>query len=167
MIDKNHLKNAFGETLRNAGFVKKSDTWYRSGTDAIIVLNLQKSDHGNYFYLNLGISLKALSDELFPKVNHCHIQIGADSLVGDDLPFLSRALDLDEGNEEDLNRFIVMMNDRILPLTSEFLCLNQLREHYKKSTFKGALLFWQARELLERTQQTGQQTGGTQTGRYP
>lgn len=150
MIDKNTLKNAFGETVRNAGFVKKSGSWYRSGADAIVVLNLQKSDHGNYYYLNVGISLKALSPDLFPKENHCHIQKRADDLVGDDLLLLNRALDLDEGNEEDLHRFIVLMNQRILPLTSEFLCLDQLREHYKKSTFKAALLFWQARELLEK-----------------
>lgn len=149
MIDKNKLKNVFGEALRDAGFIKKSGSWYRSGSDAIVVLNLQQSDHGNYYYLNVDVSLKALSTELFPKGNHCHIQMRADGLVGDDILLLSKALDLDQGNEDDLSGFIDLLNQEILPLVGEFLSLDQLREHYKKSTFAKALLFWQARELLE------------------
>lgn len=149
MIDKNKLKNAFAAALRKAGFVKKSNSWYRSGEDAIVVLNLQKSPYGDNYYLNVGISLKTLSSEPFPKENHCHIQMRADDFVGDDIMLLNRVLDLNEGNEQDLSGFIELMNQIILPLTSEFLCLDQLRDHYRKSTFKAALLFWQARELLE------------------
>lgn len=62
---------------------------------------------------------------------------------------LNKALDLDEGDEEDLIGFVDLMNQRILPLVGEFLTLDQLREHYRKSTFKSALLLWQARDLLE------------------
>lgn len=151
MIEKNNLKKAFGETLRNAGFVNKSGSWYRSGTDAIVVLNLQKSDFGDYYYLNVGISLKALSDELFPKTNKCHIQIGGDNLVGeDDVLLFNKGIHLNEGDEKDLQGFVALMNTKVLPSISEFLRLDQLREHYKKLTFKKALLFWQARELLEK-----------------
>lgn len=149
MIDKNNLKGTFDAMLRDASFIKKSGSWYRSGSDAIVVLNLQKSDHGHYYYLNLGISFKALSLEPFPKTNHCHIQISVDRLAGDDMLALNKALDLDEGDEEDLIGFVDLMNQRILPLVGEFLTLDQLREHYRKSTFKSALLLWQARDLLE------------------
>ena len=150
MIEKTTLKKAFGETLHDAGFVSKSGSWYRSGSDAVVVLNLQKSDFGNYFYLNVGINLKALSDEPFPKSNQCHIGIRADNLVAEDdvLP-LNMGINLDEGDDQYLKGFIDLMNMKVLPLIGEFLRLQQLREHYKKLTFKKALLFWQARELLE------------------
>jgi hypothetical protein len=32
--------------MSSAGFMKKSDTWYREDVEAILVVNLQKSDFG-------------------------------------------------------------------------------------------------------------------------
>lgn len=148
MIEKNDLKNAFAKTLRDAGYVKKSDSWYMPGEEAIVVVNLQKSDHGNYYYLNTGICLKALSDESFLKVNKCHIQISANNLAID-RHSLDKGLNLEEGNSEDLAASMQVVGEQVLPKLSEFLSLSQLREHYKKSSFKAALMFWQARELLE------------------
>lgn len=150
MIDKNKFKNAFAEALVNAGFVKKSNSWYLSGEDAIVVLNLQKSDHGDYYYLNVGISLKVLSDQPFPKENHCHIQMRADNLVkSEEVHLLCLGMHLEEGGEADLSITTRLLKQEILPLTDEFLTLEQLREHYKKSTFKASLIFWKARDLLE------------------
>lgn len=148
MIEKFALIKSFETTLRDAGLIKKSGSWYRAGADADVVLNLQKSDFGNSYYLNVGVNLKALSPEPYPKINQCHIQLSGDSLVGDDLLILNRALNLEEGNEEDLKLFIEIMERKILSLVVEFLSLDQLRDHYKQSTFKKALLFWQAREML-------------------
>lgn len=149
MIEKNTLITILDKTFRNAGFAKKSNSWYRSEADAIVVLNLQKSDFGNYYYLNVGVSLMALSTDVFPKENHCHIQLRADSLLNDDLITLNRALNLDEGDESDLAEFVDLMKGKFLPIITEFHYLTQLREHYRKSTFRRALVLMPAKEMLD------------------
>jgi len=147
MIEKQQLKSSLEKALRDAGFFRKAGSWYRSGADAIVVLNLQKSDFGDNYYLNIGINLKALSQESFPKVNICHIQMRADDLL-DEVTFL-RCFNLDKGVIADLKVFIDLLDRKLLHLLNDFLCIDRLREQYKNATFKKALLFWQARELLE------------------
>lgn len=149
MIDKTRLKKVFDSTMQEAGFLRGGSTWYLAGSDATIAVLLQKSDHGNYFYLRCGIHLRSLADDARPKVNKCHIQFDMAALVPDESEVLVRALDLTSATEANLESMIMLITKRCLPVLHELAYLPALRDHYRSGLLRCALLFWQARELLE------------------
>ena len=148
-MDKVELKREVGAVFQRAGFVRKSGAWYKSGSDSTLVVELQKSDFGDFFYLNLGVSIKALSDEAFPKVNACHVSLRADALLAADGVSVDLGLNMEEGTPQDFDATLRLITDQLLPLSSQFLDLEGLRRQYRQGTFKRALIFWQAREMLE------------------
>lgn len=60
--------------LKDNGFKKSATTWHKITDDIIFVLNLQGSQWGPEYYINLGVYLKALGSELKPKEYSCHIR---------------------------------------------------------------------------------------------
>lgn len=95
------------------------------------------------------MSIKALSDETFPKLKDCHLSLRANAFLGSDGGSVERGLNLEEGTSEDFVTALSQITDRLLPLSLEFLDLEGIRRHYRQDAFKRALVFWQAREILE------------------
>jgi hypothetical protein len=62
------------EYLSNAGYKHKGNTWYCETDETILVINLQKSQYGKQYYLNLGVWVKAFEPAAFPKEHKCHIR---------------------------------------------------------------------------------------------
>ena len=148
-MDKVGLKKAVEKILGNSGFSRKSGAWYKSGSDAIVVIDLQKSDFGAYFYLNIGICIKELSEALFPKVEVCHISMRADALLNRDGQNLDLGLNMEQGTADDFEASLRLIEGELMPMISEFLSIDKLKIHYAIGIFKRALIFWQAREMLE------------------
>jgi hypothetical protein len=115
----------------------------------MVVIHLQKSDFGDYFYLNIGIQVVALSEERFPKVEKCHISLRADALIDAGALSLELGLNAEEGRSEDFERSVILIKDVLLPILLTFFSIGSLREFYKKGGFKRSLIQWQAREILE------------------
>lgn len=69
MWDREQLIAVFKSELKSQGFRKNANTWHLVFDEVIQIVNLQnsswsKDDH----YLNVGLYLRALGDELKPKV---------------------------------------------------------------------------------------------------
>jgi len=60
--------------LKELGFKKSGLNWRRSTADAIHVFNVQKSQWGPEFYVNLGVYLVALGPEEKPPHNRCQVR---------------------------------------------------------------------------------------------
>jgi hypothetical protein len=71
----------FDELAKRAGFTKRSGSWYRRQADTISVLNLQKSQYGPSYYVNLGVWLSPLGDSGSPPPHHCHVQTRLEALA--------------------------------------------------------------------------------------
>ncbi|MGH2571996.1 MAG: DUF4304 domain-containing protein [Actinomycetota bacterium] len=54
MSEPNAVQQAFHLFGREAGFEKRSGSWYRHGEAVIAISNLQKSQYGPKFYFNQG-----------------------------------------------------------------------------------------------------------------
>lgn len=67
--------------LKRRGFSKTGPTWHRKFGDAIHVVNLQKSQWGDQFYVNIGIYLMALGKELKPTEYRCHVRCHLENLL--------------------------------------------------------------------------------------
>jgi hypothetical protein len=73
-LSKNEIIEALKTHFKIAGFKKLSSNWFKETKDTVLVFNVQSSQWGLEYYINLGIYIKALGDELKPPVYRCHIQ---------------------------------------------------------------------------------------------
>lgn len=93
-IDK-LLKNL----LTQYGFVLKKNSWYRLTKDFIQIINFQKSQFSNKYYLNIGIDEKSDNMPLFKPEYMFAIRLRADNIVSDST--LIHALDFEKYISED------------------------------------------------------------------
>jgi hypothetical protein len=76
------LEGRIASVLKPLGYTKRAGTWHRDHGKLISVVNLQKSQWGDDFYLNLGVYLKQLGSENHPAESRCHIRCRAEALAG-------------------------------------------------------------------------------------
>lgn len=70
MWDREQLFAIFKTELKRLGFSKKASTWYRTFDEVIQIVNLQKSSwSSDDHYLNIAFYLRALGDDLKPKIS--------------------------------------------------------------------------------------------------
>ena len=77
------LQQALAPGLKAGGFKKTSATWHRHSPAAIAVVNLQGSQWGPQFYLNLGVYFLELGDDQRPSEAECHIRSRLEAHVQD------------------------------------------------------------------------------------
>lgn len=82
MRERDIVQETFDSLSREAGFVKKSGSWYRRQAETIAVLNLQRSQYGPRYYVNVALWLLPLGDSDSPKEHMCHVRTRLDELVG-------------------------------------------------------------------------------------
>lgn len=73
-LSKEDLIAALASMLKPLHFKKRRATWHRRLTDTIQVINVQGSQWGPEYYLNVGTYLRALGAEVAPPEFHCHIR---------------------------------------------------------------------------------------------
>ncbi len=77
------LQRALAPALKQHGFKKSGATWRKESGEGIRVLNLQGSQWGPSFYINLGVYFRALGDDDKPTEYHCHVRTRLCELVPD------------------------------------------------------------------------------------
>ncbi len=70
----NPINQVLKEVLIPIRFSRKGDSWYRRTGDVVQVVNLQKSQYGNQYYLNYALWLLALGESSFPREEKCHVR---------------------------------------------------------------------------------------------
>lgn len=83
--------------MKSRGFRKSGATWHRDQGRIIQVLNIQKSQWSDRFYINVGVYLKDLGTEARPTEYRCHVRCRAEQLVASsELPELHLLLNFAE-----------------------------------------------------------------------
>ena len=77
------LQRAFAPGFKERGFLKDGPTWRKASEDAIVVFNIQGSQWGRQFYLNLGAYFRALGRDDRPLESRCHVRLRVSDLVPD------------------------------------------------------------------------------------
>ena len=65
-----NIVNVFEQSRGQAGFIKKGDSWYFNEAETILVANLQKSNFGKQYYVNLAVYVKQFGEERFSELRH-------------------------------------------------------------------------------------------------
>jgi hypothetical protein len=130
--------------LRNAGFVKKGLIWRRKRGDFTDVLSVQRSQWGPVCYINLGLSINALSETPLPLPHRCHVE-GRLSEHN-----IQTALDGDSGMSEDerLDRIDRGLREEALPWFDAASSIDALRTIAASGQFR-ALLTGEAQKFLD------------------
>jgi Domain of unknown function (DUF4304) len=98
----NRIKLGVDAVLGGAEFHRKSSTWYRDLNETVLVVEVQKSNFGEQYYLNLGVFVKGLvpgqKDKLPPKENECHIRFRIEALKPEDEAHFKQMLNVEDGS---------------------------------------------------------------------
>jgi len=78
---RNIIQTTFDDFAKESGFSKKSGSRYLRNDETLVVLNLQKSQYGLQYYVNIGLWLLALRAAEYPKEHHCPIRTRLTRLV--------------------------------------------------------------------------------------
>jgi len=119
--EKRELVKAIAPTLKSHGFKKKDATWHRLQNGFIQTINVQGSQWGKSFYLNLGIYITALGNEIAPPEYHCHIRNRVGNVV-ENLARYNELLDFENSipNELRYRELLVIIETKAIPWLVEF-----------------------------------------------
>lgn len=66
-MDSEKFKSMFDETAKKSGFDKAYGGWFKESTECIIVLELQKSNFGAYYELNIKTFIQGMFGNTYTK----------------------------------------------------------------------------------------------------
>jgi len=142
------IQSTLKDVLRVQGFKKDRTTWRKECPESTLVLNLQKSQYGDLYYVNLGIWLKPIGGSHAPKEYQCHIRARLESISR--LP-LAEALDMEKpglGDEERADLIRRAVESEALPWLEASSSVAGAREQLEGGRLQGAPVMGLAREFL-------------------
>ncbi len=129
----------------------RASTWHKSLPDSILVVDLQKSQYGLQYYLNLGIWLKQLGEAQAPKEHQCHIRLRATALPAKGAKLLEQALDLEDMSispEQREKVLVEYIQKEVLPFMEVTGTVEGASTALAGDKLKRAMVHKKAKELL-------------------
>jgi hypothetical protein len=148
MIDKKTFKKAIAGPFENATFVKKGQSWYLDGEDSIIVVNIQKSNFDEEYFMNVGIWLRGLGVALFPKENQCHLSCRIERLFPEDRELIRTGFSLEKTNLQTLIDLLEFIKLKLIPFLEDCTKNYKLTEFMNTGRFKSGLISKEAKDFL-------------------
>ena len=154
MSVRNVVQIAIDEFGQAAKCTKKSGSWYLRNPELIFVLNLQKSQYGLTYFLNVAVWLTILGDVEAPKENKCHIRTRVEDLLPLHLGSrISGLLDM-QTEIDDLTRHVdllALLNQFLLPIVQRCSSVNDLRSGIGLQFVNQSLVNGPALKILEQS----------------
>ena len=132
-MDSKEFKKIFGEVAKSNGFERAFGGWFKDGAESIVVLDLQKSNFGDYYEMNVKIYVQGMFGNSYSK---------SKNLVKRDIgnifrrqPYEYRSVfDFDEPmNDEERNADLIkLFSDFIVPFTDKALLKSGIKELAEK-----------------------------------
>jgi hypothetical protein len=148
MIDKSYFKKTFNSLLTEFSYINKGQSWYLNGLDSNVVINLQKSDFDDKYYINFGIWINGIGINLNPKENNCHIQGRLDSIFPDEIEIIERGCYLNVEDERYFLKFMDLFRTRVIVFLTECQNAEFLKSKFQEGAFKKALVMKSARDFF-------------------
>lgn len=150
MSARNVVQQAFDRFGQDAGFEKKSGSWYRRSDEVISISHLQKSQYGPQYYVNQGFWLRGLDDQRYPKSSRAHIVARAEDLAWEVEQRVGELLDLEYEmpDEQRAEELIALLNAHLLPLIERGDATVGLRAMVDDGTLSGARISGPAQVAL-------------------
>lgn len=151
MMESRQLTKLCGNILSEATFDRKGKCWYKRANDLIALVDLQKSNYSNLYFINLGFFLLNLGSKDYPKEHECHVRIRAEKLFPVLCPAIDEAFNLDSTklcDQERQGRIEDIFRGYIVPFCETNCVFNNLRDSYFEGRFMGGMVHRRAKELF-------------------
>lgn len=148
MIDKTTFKKGFDRLLKGAGFRNKGQSWYLDGAEIGVMLNLQKSDHDEKYYLNFGIFFEALGAGDSPLYNHCPIYGRITSIYPEELAMVEKGCRIDAADDAAFLGLLAVMEEKVIPFCVECSQAELLRGKMLQDIFRPCFVRKDARDMF-------------------
>ena len=144
-MDKKALESVLNRELATKGFKKKASSWYRQGAESLQVVDLQKSNYGLQFYLNLccvpaGMIVEGMPA---PKEHKCPIRIRLTAAFPEHLNEIEEVFDLGRTTSDEslrAERLARLTNDLVLPFLNYMKDATSLKVAIEQGVFnRGAV----------------------------
>jgi len=148
MIDKKSFKKAIATPLEKAGLIKKGQSWYLDGKDVLIVINLQKSDWSELYYINIGFWLKGLGRAAFPEFYDCHLYCRIHDFFPEKIDLIFSGFSLEKSTPEKLGELSRFLEYEFIPFLRECTNEQKLKELMTLGKLNNGLVQKEARQYL-------------------
>ena len=144
------IEEAIAGVLKEAGFKKKGTTWYLNAHECICVVNLQKSQWGEQYYVNLGVSLKRLAPASSPNESQCHIRERLSEIVPNKSQ-CEKTLNLEESFPTQQRIAIItgMLREHALPFLLSLESSDGIRKALRSGRLRLAVVTLSAKKFLK------------------
>lgn len=151
-VNQKALEVCLDENLKASGFRKKGPTWYRMNKDVLLIVDLQKSQYGGQYYMNLAFVPPGLDVEGMPtpKEHKCPIRIRATTAFPRNKNAINSMLDLEQDAREETRRIALsdILVSSVLPLMERVSALIGLVTELKEGVLQDAMVTIDAQRLL-------------------
>jgi hypothetical protein len=149
-VTEDPVKIWFRAVAAGLRFSARGSVAHRQSPDVIQVLDLQRSNYGRLYYINLGIALKSLGARNVPREEQCHIRVRLDS-VPDVAADVVRFLDLDQPMDVDerIKSLELAAGGPIRDFVEETSSMSGLRARYRSGGLHRAFIHHLARAEIE------------------
>jgi hypothetical protein len=150
-MNTQELEEVFDGVLGPAGFRKRKHTWFKTNPDTITLVDLQKSQWGGQYYVNLAVFLRDLGDVPTPAEHRAHLRVRLTAVAGSECGSIEQALDLERPSLSAGDRRAVLtcaLRKVAVSYLASRSTLSQLRELSAAGELGPVLMTKAARELL-------------------
>jgi len=150
MMEKKELISKFDKIFTAWGFKRKNTSWSKIEKDCVLLLVLRKNRWREHYFFEIDMSFqKDLNGSFFINPKNIDFSVAANRLIPDlDTEMLDRALDLEISNDENLNKLIVFLMNRLPQYLSKISNITEFREMYEQGLLKGAAIAPFARKVM-------------------
>lgn len=136
-MDKEQFKKLVHSVMKENGFHRKGNSWYKATDECIVLLNLQHSLYSSLYYINLAcMPQKFAHGVLYPKEECCFVRtrIPKYGINGENYHQITD-LETEINDSERESGIIHILRDYCLPTLDKFSSIKDVKQFYSEEPY--------------------------------
>jgi hypothetical protein len=128
-MDSKEFKKIFGEVAKSNGFESAFGGWFKDSAESIVVLDLQKSNFGDYYEMNIKIFIQGMFGNSYSRSKNL-VKRDIGNIFRRQPPEYKSVFDFDEPMDDEKRKadLAKLFRDFIVPFTDKALSKSGIRE---------------------------------------
>lgn len=125
-MNSKEFKDLFGKVANTSGYSKISGGWFKQSKECIVILELQKSNFGDYFLLNIKVFIQeAFGRKYIPNKDIIKSSMGHITYQIRDKDFLD--FDISMNDQIRKEKMEILFDEFIAPFTDSMLSVEKIK----------------------------------------
>jgi hypothetical protein len=132
-MDSKEFKKVFGDVAKSNGFESAFGGWFKESTESIVVLDLQKSNFGDYYEMNIKIYVQGIFGNSYTR-NKDLVKKDTGDVFMRQPPEYKSVFDFDEPMDEERRKESLgkLFSEFIVPFTDKALSKSGIKDLAEK-----------------------------------